>query len=134
MAAPTPTTPYLELQAVETWLGPRKVFENLSLQFHRGEHTVVLGPNGSGKSSLIKLLSRELYPVVKPGSRLRIFGSTTVNLWELRRRIGMVSPDLQSGYGVASVPPTWCSPASSAPSASAAANSPPQPCASGWQS
>jgi len=99
MAAPTPPTPYLELQAVETWLGPRKVFENLSLQFHSGQHTVVLGPNGSGKSSLIKLLSRELYPVVKPGSRLRIFGSTTVNLWELRRRIGMVSPDLQSGYG-----------------------------------
>jgi iron complex transport system ATP-binding protein len=59
---------------------------------------VVLGPNGSGKSSLVKLLSRELYPVVKPGSRLRIFGSETVNLWELRGRIGLVSQDLQAGY------------------------------------
>jgi iron complex transport system ATP-binding protein len=95
----TPPTPYLELQAVEAWLGPRPVFTDLTLQLQRGEHTVVLGPNGSGKSSLIRLLSREIYPVVKPGSVLRIFGSTTVNLWELRRRIGLVSPDLQAGYG-----------------------------------
>jgi iron complex transport system ATP-binding protein len=36
--------------------------------------------------------------VVKPESALRIFGSPTVNLWELRRRIGLVSPDLQVGY------------------------------------
>jgi iron complex transport system ATP-binding protein len=91
--------PYLELQAVEAWLGPRPVFEDLSLRLLLGEHTVVLGPNGSGKSSLVKLLSRELYPVVKPGSWLRIFGSSTVNLWDLRRRIGLVSPDLQAGYG-----------------------------------
>ncbi len=95
----TPPTPYLELQAVEAWLGPRQVFEGLSLQLHEGEHTVILGPNGSGKSSLIRLLSRELYPVVKPGSRLRIFGHETVNLWELRSRIGLVSQDLQAGYG-----------------------------------
>ena len=90
---------YLELRAVEAWLGPRPVFTKLSLKLQLGEHTVLLGPNGSGKSSLLKLLSRELYPVVKPGSLLRIFGSETVNLWELRRRIGLVSADLQSAYG-----------------------------------
>lgn len=91
--------PYFELEAVEAWLGSRRVFENLSLKLHQGEHAVVLGPNGSGKSSLLRLLNRELYPVVRPGSRLRIFGSETVNLWELRRRIGHVSADLQAGYG-----------------------------------
>ena len=94
---------YLQLRQVEAWLGPRPVFTDLSLDLHLGEHTVVLGPNGSGKSSLIKLLSRELYPVVKPGSELRIFGDTTVNLWDLRSRIGLVSSDLQAGY-VGSVP------------------------------
>jgi len=87
--------PYLELEAVDVWLGPRLVFEQLSLQLRRGEHTLVLGPNGAGKSALVKLLSRELYPVVQPGSSLRIFGSETVNLWELRRRVGFVSSDLQ---------------------------------------
>ncbi len=94
----TPPAAYLELEAVEAWLGPRRVFADLSLRLYRGEHTVVLGPNGSGKSSLVKLLSREIYPVVKPGSRLRIFGSETVNLWQLRGRIGLVSQDLQATY------------------------------------
>lgn len=90
--------PYFKAQSLEVWLGDRPVFSDLSLQLNRGEHTVVLGPNGSGKSSLIKLLSRELYPVVKPGSSLRLFGRSTVNLWELRRRIGHVSADLQHHY------------------------------------
>jgi iron complex transport system ATP-binding protein len=90
--------PWLELQAVEAWLGPRPVFTDLSLELRRGEHTVVLGPNGAGKSSLIKLISRELYPVVRPGSHLRLFGSETVNLWHLRRRVGLVSPDQQASY------------------------------------
>lgn len=90
--------PYLELEAVETWLGPRAVFEDLSLQLHLGQHTLVLGANGAGKSALIKLLSRELYPVVKPGSSLRLFGDSQVNLWELRRRMGLVSADLQANH------------------------------------
>ncbi|EDY37571.1 ATPase [Cyanobium sp. PCC 7001] len=90
--------PYFELQAVTAYRGRRPVFENLSLRLCTGEHTVILGPNGSGKSSLIKLLSREIYPVVQPGSWLRIFGRDTVNLWALRHRIGLVSPDLQAHY------------------------------------
>jgi iron complex transport system ATP-binding protein len=94
-----PASPYLDLQSIEAYLGPRPVFTNLSLQLHLGEHTVILGPNGSGKSSLLKLLSREIYPVVKPGSWLRLFGDERVNLWDLRARIGLVSPDLQANYG-----------------------------------
>ncbi|MFO0018095.1 MAG: ABC transporter ATP-binding protein [Synechococcaceae cyanobacterium] len=94
---------YLELESVEAWLGPHQVFENLTLALRLGEPTAVLGPNGSGKSSLIRLLGRSIYPVVKPGSWLRIFGSETVNLWELRRRVGLVSQDQQIAYA-ASVP------------------------------
>jgi len=98
MAASALPTPYLELRAVDAWLGPRLVFQNLSLTLQTGEHSVILGPNGAGKSALIKLLSREIYPVVKPDSWLRIFGSSVVNLWELRSRIGLVSEDLQADY------------------------------------
>lgn len=87
----TAPTPYLEMEAVETWLGPRQVFRDLTLSLFTGEHTVVLGPNGSGKSSLIKLLSRELYPVVKEGSCLRLFGEDTINLWRLRARMGLLA-------------------------------------------
>jgi len=90
--------PYLELERVVAWLGPQPVLHGIDLRLHLGEHAVVLGPNGAGKSALIKLMSRELYPVVQPGSSLRLFGSSTVNLWELRRRIGHVSADLQARY------------------------------------
>ncbi|MCP9818553.1 ATP-binding cassette domain-containing protein [Synechococcus sp. Cruz-9H2] len=94
---------YLDLRAVEAYLGTRRVFDNLSLRLHLGENSVILGPNGAGKSALIKLLSREIYPVVKPGSHLRLFGRETVNLWDLRARIGLVSRDLLTGY-VGAVP------------------------------
>jgi iron complex transport system ATP-binding protein len=90
--------PYFEAEELEVWHADRRVFRTLSLRLHRGEHTVILGPNGAGKSALIRLLSRELYPVVRPGSSLRIFGSSTVNLWELRRRIGHLSIGLQESY------------------------------------
>jgi len=90
--------PYLEMNAVEAWLGPRRVFENLTLSLFQGEHTVILGPNGSGKSSLIKLLSRELYPVVREGSWLRVFGEDTINLWQLRSRMGVLSQEQHTTY------------------------------------
>lgn len=91
-------TPYVDMHAVEAWLGPRRVFRNLSLSLFKGEHTVVLGPNGSGKSSLIRLLNRELYPVVRKGSWLRLFGEDTINLWKLRSRMGVLTQDQPIAY------------------------------------
>ncbi|MEB3270313.1 MAG: ATP-binding cassette domain-containing protein [Synechococcus sp.] len=93
--------PYLQLERIEAWLGPRPVFHDLSLTLRLGEHVAVLGPNGSGKSTLVRLLTRQIYPVVRPGSQLRLFGRETVNLWELRRRIGLVSQDLHNDYNPA---------------------------------
>jgi len=88
--------PWLELQAVEAWLQTSCVFNNLTLQFNLGEHTAVLGPNGSGKSTLVRLIDRSIHPVVKPGSHLRLFGSPLPLQWELRRRIGLVSSDVEA--------------------------------------
>lgn len=92
MAAPG--SPYCRLEHVQAWLGPRPVLHGLNLQLHHGEHTVVLGPNGAGKTALIKLLCRELYPVVTPTMRLELFGQSQVNLWQLRRRLGVMHSDL----------------------------------------
>ena len=91
-------TPYLELHNVNAYLGERQVFNGLNLELNLGEQTAVLGPNGAGKSALVKLISRSIYPLVEPGSSLKLFGSSTVNLWALRRRIGLVSTDLQGQY------------------------------------
>jgi iron complex transport system ATP-binding protein len=87
---------WLDLQAVEAWIDGCRVFDDLSLHLRCGEHTALLGPNGSGKSSLVKLISRSLYPVVRPGSHLKLFGSETVNLWQLRQRLGLVASELEA--------------------------------------
>ena len=56
----------------------------------------ILGPNGSGKSTLIKTITRECYPLLEPGSSLRILGQSNWNIFELRSHIGLVSNDLMA--------------------------------------
>jgi iron complex transport system ATP-binding protein len=90
--------PFFELEDATVYRESRKVFEKLSLRLELGTHTAVLGPNGSGKSTLLKLIYREIYPAAFPNSRMRTFGKEQLNAWELRRRIGLVSADLQKGY------------------------------------
>ena len=89
---------YVNSRNVEAWLGSTQVFNQLTLRLHLGEHTVIVGPNGAGKSSLIKLITRQIYPVVKPNSWFRLFGQDGINLWELRRRIGLLSQDMVDRY------------------------------------
>ncbi len=88
--------PWLEIKEVEAWLGPTQVFRNLSLKLKHGENTAILGPNGSGKTALVKLITRNIYPIVKRGSTLKIFGNQTIKLNQLRSRIGVVSTDLEA--------------------------------------
>lgn len=87
---------WLELVSIEAWVGTNQVFKDLSLSLSLLENTVVLGPNGSGKSTLVKLINRSIYPVVKAGSRLKLFGSEVVNLWSLRSKIGFLSTELEA--------------------------------------
>jgi iron complex transport system ATP-binding protein len=89
------TETWLDLRNIEAWLGGRPVLHNLNLQLTLRQSTTVLGPNGAGKSSLVKLIDRSLYPIVRPDSHLRLFGSETVNLWSLRSRLGVVSGELE---------------------------------------
>ena len=86
---------WLDIKDVEAWLGPTQVFRNLTLRLMQGENTAILGPNGSGKTALVKLISRNIYPIVKRGSTLKIFGNQTIELNQLRSRIGVVSTDLE---------------------------------------
>ncbi len=81
------TETWLDLRNVEAWQGDRPVLHKLNLQLKLRQSTTVLGPNGAGKSSLVKLIDRSLYPIVRPDAHLRLFGSETVNLWALRSRL-----------------------------------------------
>lgn len=75
-----------------------RVFDDFSLELQLGESVAIIGPNGAGKTTLLKLITRELYPVVKPDSHLKLFGEERINIWELRKHIGIVSHEFQVGY------------------------------------
>jgi iron complex transport system ATP-binding protein len=88
----------IELHQVTAYQQQTRVLNQLSLTIGTQERVAILGPNGAGKSTLLKLINRELYPVAQEGSYLKLFGSETLNLWQLRDRIGFVSQDLQDDY------------------------------------
>lgn len=90
--------PLIDIRNATLYRGSTRVFDDLSVTIRQHEQVAVIGPNGAGKTTLLKVLNREIYPVVKDGSWVRILGSETWNVWELRARIGIVSDDLQSRY------------------------------------
>lgn len=90
--------PLIEIRDATVWRGTTRVFERFSLTIGQGECVAILGPNGSGKTTLLKLVNRELYPVADEAGSVRILGRSRWNVWDLRRHIGLVSPDLQFGF------------------------------------
>lgn len=81
---------FIDLAHVTVMRGETPVLHDISLQIAAGECIAILGPNGCGKSTLIQTLTRELYPVITPGMRVRIFGRERWDVTELRRRLGIV--------------------------------------------
>ena len=88
----------IEIHNATIWRGSTCVFENLSLDIEQHERVAILGPHGSGKSTLLMTINRQLYPASKPDSFVRILGKDKWNVWELRKRIGVVSNDLHQQY------------------------------------
>jgi iron complex transport system ATP-binding protein len=86
--------PFIEMRNIFVARGESVVLHDLSLHVGAREHIALLGPNGCGKSTLIQTLTCQRYPVVRPGSHLRIFGRDRWDLTELRRHLGVVSTEL----------------------------------------
>jgi iron complex transport system ATP-binding protein len=96
-ASPAATTPValFELDRATVVRGATRVLHDLSLRIPLGQHTAILGPNGCGKSTIIKLISRELYPLAREGDApVKVFGLRRWNVNELRNRLGVVTSDL----------------------------------------
>ena len=89
---------WFDANHLEAWLGGQPVIHDLCLKLKLGESTTILGPNGAGKSTIVNLINRSLYPIVKPESHLAMFGTSTINIWQLRSSIGIVNSDLETRF------------------------------------
>ncbi|HEY3331056.1 MAG TPA: ATP-binding cassette domain-containing protein [Capsulimonadaceae bacterium] len=77
-----------------------RVLDDVSLEIQLGRNTAVIGPNGCGKSSLIKLLTRQYYPLARLDDQptVRILGKDRWNVEQLRSHLGIVSTDMHQFF------------------------------------
>jgi molybdate transport system ATP-binding protein len=91
--------PLVELTHVTVWLGGKRILDDVTWTMRQSENWALLGPNGSGKTTLLSLIQGD-----NPQAHaldLRLFGvrpETTATLWNLRRKIGWLSPELHLHY------------------------------------
>ena len=75
------------------------VLRDIDWTVRRGERWALLGPNGAGKSTLLSLILADNPQVYH--NRVHLFGrrrGTGESIWEVKRRIGWVAPELQRHY------------------------------------
>lgn len=87
----------IKLSGVSVVLGGNQVIHGIDWRVERGENWAVVGPNGSGKTTLLRLLNGYLWPARGAAAILGMpFGR--VDLRELRRSIGFVSPHMDGWF------------------------------------
>ena len=87
---------WLEARNVTCIKNGHEVVKDLNLKLRYDENVILIGPNGSGKSSLIELINRTIYPVIKKGTVFKIYNDEFINIWELRKKISIVNHDIRT--------------------------------------
>jgi len=98
VAETAPLPALIELDRATVVRGQVKVLHQVSLRIAQGQHTALLGPNGCGKSTLIKLITRDLYPLAVGGGTVpvRVLGQQRWQVDRLRSQLGIVTGDLDA--------------------------------------
>jgi molybdate transport system ATP-binding protein len=89
----------LRIRGADLYVDYRAVLRDVNWDLRRGEHWAVFGANGTGKSSFLKLLYGDLSPAL--GGSVERAGfprGTRIDSW--KRRVGYISPELQTEYAV----------------------------------
>ena len=101
-ASPLPTgTPLVVMKDVVVTYGEKCVLNRLNWTVGPGEHWKISGPNGSGKSTLLSLVSGD--NVQAYANDIALFGihrGSGESVWDIKKRIGLVSTSLQQDYRV----------------------------------
>ncbi len=89
-------SPLITIKDVDVFRKGKPVLHRINWTIKPADNWAVLGRNGSGKTTLLRLISGDLAPVW--GGSISRFGTESHNLWEIRRRISLVSADLQTWH------------------------------------
>lgn len=98
-ATETTADPLVELKHVTAAYGDLVVFKDLNWTVRRGENWAVVGPNGSGKTTLLGMITGDNLQAY--ANEVYLFGKKRgegESIWDIRRRLGVVSPELQLQY------------------------------------
>ena len=87
---------WLEAKNISCFKNGYEVVKDLNLRLKYGENVILIGPNGSGKSSLLELINRNIYPVIKKDAVFKIFNKELINIWDLRKKISIVNKDVST--------------------------------------
>ena len=94
-----PRRPIISFRNVTLRYGERTIFENLNWEVQRGERWALHGRNGSGKSALLGLVCGDNPQAY--ACDISLFGrrrGTGESIWDIKRRIGYVSPEMHRAY------------------------------------
>jgi molybdate transport system ATP-binding protein len=87
----------IRIAGANVFLERRLVLREVVWELQPGENWAILGANGSGKTTFLKLVCGDLHPAC--GGLVKRFEFTSRHtLWDIRKRIGFVSPALQANY------------------------------------
>ncbi len=88
-----------DLRHVTIRYGERTILNDINWTIRKGEHWALSGPNGSGKSTLLSLICADNPQAY--ACDISLFGrrrGTGETIWDIKRRIGYVSPEMHRSY------------------------------------
>jgi len=87
----------IKIRHADVFIKHKKILHDISWVMHKAEHWAIIGRNGAGKSTLLKLIAGDAYPALG-GKVQRSAGKDNRSIWDVRKRTGIVSPELQRDY------------------------------------
>ncbi len=91
----------IRMRDVTIRFGERVILDRLNWTVRQGEHWALTGANGSGKSTLLSLICADNPRAY--ACDIELFGrprGTGETIWDIKRRIGFVSPELHRAFQV----------------------------------